>query len=67
MCAEQENRCAICKRIFEATPFIDHDHETKVVRELLCRFCNTGLGMFGDNLEILSQAVEYLRKWKEKK
>jgi hypothetical protein len=56
-----DGHCAICGRLFDV-PFIDHNHLTKKVRELLCRFCNTGLGMFGDNVEVLQRAIAYLQK-----
>ena len=61
MLKESDGRCAVCHRLYEI-PIIDHDHETKKVREILCRFCNTGLGMFGDNIAVLENAIAYLRK-----
>jgi hypothetical protein len=64
MLKNSEGRCAVCRRAYEK-PFVDHDHETKKVRDILCRFCNTGLGMFGDNIEIMENALAYLRKHKE--
>jgi hypothetical protein len=45
---------------------IDHCHETGAVRGLLCRSCNLGLGMLGDNLIGLRFAVKYLETFLEK-
>src|SRR5574337_378588 len=36
--------CAICKKPFTITPFVDHDHKSGKVRGLLCRICNLGIG-----------------------
>lgn len=56
----QKNKCAICARRFSETPYVDHDHKTGKVRGLLCRFCNTGLGMFQDSCQSLKTAITYL-------
>lgn len=40
----------------------DHDHETGEARGWLCKPCNVGLGMLGDNIEGLEQAIRYLKK-----
>ena len=61
MLKDSDGLCAVCHRLYEV-PVVDHDHETKKVREILCRFCNTGLGMFGDNIAVLENAIAYLRK-----
>ena len=59
----QDNKCAIC-----GTPPVkkrldlDHCHETKKIRGLLCNNCNRGLGHFKDNPALLSKAIEYLDK-----
>lgn len=44
---------------------VDHDHETNLVRGLLCANCNSGLGYMQDNPAILERAAEYLRRTHE--
>lgn len=56
--ADQESRCAICN--FEVELVVDHDHESGLVRGLLCKSCNTGIGMFRDNPDFLRSAISYL-------
>jgi DNA-directed RNA polymerase subunit RPC12/RpoP len=41
---------------------VDHCHKTNKLRDLLCHQCNSGLGHFKDNIEILQKAIDYLRK-----
>ena len=75
---EQGNACAICRSPFEyehdtarqnldrayhSGPHVDHDHRTKVARGLLCNRCNRALGMFGDSIETLIAAANYLSGW----
>lgn len=61
---KQGYMCAICGRdLSEAQPrhsVVDHDHDTGVVRGVLCHNCNTGIGRFSDNVELLEKAIEYL-------
>ena len=62
----QDNGCAICgsknpKRRGDKYFFVDHDHETDVIRGLLCLCCNAGIGSLGDNPERLEAAAAYLR------
>ena len=60
---KQERKCAICgKTDGKINLAIDHNHETGVVRGLLCRKCNTGLGFFLDSTNLLQKAKEYLEK-----
>jgi len=58
--------CPICKKpsipYVTANLVIDHDHDTGNAREWICDSCNTGLGRFKDNIELMQQAIKYLRK-----
>ena len=58
----QENKCAICGSVLSDTnkAFVDHCHNTKKVRGLLCAKCNTLLGMAKDDVSILQNAITYL-------
>lgn len=65
----QKGLCAICRdpeRSRKDGPgtglVVDHDHETGVVRGLLCTGCNVALGMLMDRPEWVGQAKEYLHK-----
>lgn len=58
LAAKQLNRCKICNEITKLN--VDHDHTTNSIRGLLCCNCNRGLGMFKDNIQLLSSAIEYL-------
>lgn len=71
MFTDQDNKCAICKkeeikkiRGEVVKLMLDHDHATGKNRQLLCHLCNVGIGAFGDNIDLLSNAIEYLRKHK---
>jgi uncharacterized Zn finger protein (UPF0148 family) len=55
----QNYLCAICKNNIRERPYIDHDHSTGKVRGALCFNCNTALGHFKDDLNILRAAVSY--------
>lgn len=64
MLKKQEYSCDICKieLLNSSVAYVDHDHETGVIRGILCNTCNRALGMFKDNVEVLESAVKYLRK-----
>lgn len=57
---EQNNCCKICCANISDDNHIDHCHLTGNVRGLLCRSCNTGLGLFKDNPMFLKNAITYL-------
>lgn len=44
---------------------LDHCHTEKTIRGILCLKCNTGLGLFKDNPELLRRAASYLEGNKE--
>lgn len=57
----QQGRCAICRdELLSSNTAIDHCHVNGNVRGLLCRQCNTGLGMFRDDPKRLRAAIRYL-------
>lgn len=63
---EQKGRCAICntkevKRKGMKYFAVDHCHKTDKVRGLLCYRCNSILGKVNDNIELLSNAIKYLK------
>lgn len=61
MVIDQEGACAICDKIPHEVLRVDHDHVTGVVRALLCRKCNTGIGFLGDSVQSVTKALMYLR------
>lgn len=67
MLDDQDGRCPICLGNIEGRTeggvllaHIDHDHETRLVRGLLCTNCNKGLGFLKDNIRYLARAIVYL-------
>lgn len=68
----QSGKCAICnKQISEELISkryglaIDHCHDSNKIRGLLCYSCNSGIGLFHDNVEYLQNAINYLKEHKE--
>lgn len=57
----QNGKCAICGGEDEWFNLaVDHCHDKKHVRGLLCSQCNRGLGLFRDSPDLLRKAAEYL-------
>jgi hypothetical protein len=70
LCLKQDTKCAICKKELniqkgttwrEKTVAVDHCHASGKVRGILCGKCNSGLGMFNDNVDFLFAAIQYLK------
>lgn len=68
-----KNMCESCQDNL-TEPHVDHDHACceglsscgKCVRGLLCKRCNTALGMLGDSLETIKRLTAYLKKHKKR-
>lgn len=41
---------------------VDHDHETGEIRGILCEYCNRALGMVKDDVAVLENMINYLKK-----
>jgi hypothetical protein len=66
---EQGGVCAICEtapwlsgKDNRKGPVVDHDHVTGKVRGILCKKCNTALGLVNDRLDMLKAMETYLKK-----
>lgn len=64
----QNGLCAICKQRMvrgNRSPrraCQDHNHVTNKLRDILCSNCNLLIGSCSENIEILANAIQYLRK-----
>lgn len=58
--------CPVCKKrtIAGVTSkmVLEHDHLNGKVGGWICDSCNTGLGRFKDDIELLKSAIEFLKK-----
>lgn len=69
----QNNVCAICKKLETHLTksgevkklALDHCHNSKKLRDLLCTRCNRVLGSVNDSVELLQEMIVYLNKHKE--
>jgi len=69
MIDEQDGKCAICETellidgwLENNAPVVDHNHITGIIRGILCRTCNRGIGLLKDNLNVMKKAVSYLER-----
>lgn len=64
MLMAQDGVCAVCHRLntFGRELCVDHNHKTGRVRGLLCHRCNTAIGFFGDDSNVIARAISYLAK-----
>lgn len=73
--SDQQCKCAICNKQHDPSLkrgrlYVDHCHKTSKtkksskVRGLLCSACNSALGYFKDDIEVIEKAIDYLKKHK---
>lgn len=57
--------CPICNKttiVGISKIVLDHNHSTGEVRGWLCESCNTGIGRFDDNTDIIKNAIKWLER-----
>ena len=60
----QKGCCSICEKHqseLKTRLCVDHNHQTGKIRSLLCGNCNRGIGIFGENPEVMERAIRYLK------
>lgn len=62
MVVKQNGLCYICGDEPKRGLFVDHNHETDKVRNLLCDLCNKGLGLLRERVDIMERMILYVRK-----
>jgi hypothetical protein len=61
---KQNGCCMICEKPQSEFPkalCVDHNHQTGKIRGLLCDKCNKGIGFLNDDINILLNAIQYLK------
>lgn len=66
MIESQNELCPICKQPLDGQIDVDHCHETDIVRGVLHNHCNRLLACCRDNIQILANAIDYLKKYQSK-
>lgn len=62
MLNSQDLKCKICATFLSNYKFnIDHDHETGLVRGILCLSCNISIGHMHESIDVLYRMIEYIR------
>lgn len=63
--AKQDGRCAVCLSLPKEKRrlAVDHDHKTKIVRGLLCYYCNRFVVSRHRSGALLRRAADYLDRY----
>lgn len=68
MIKDQNGLCLICNDKLDETIskniHVDHDHSTGKVRGILCKQCNSLIGLSREREDILLNSINYLRRYK---
>ena len=61
---DQATTCSLCDKPFKNArdKHLDHDHQTREPRGVLCVACNIDLSRFCDSPRVLEKAAAYLRQ-----
>lgn len=59
---DQNNKCPICSKEL-ANGYVDHNHKTGQIRDLLCNECNRWIGFVEKYPHLISPMLDYLKKW----
>lgn len=64
MFAEQDGACWICQNLCATGQrlSVDHCHDTGVVRGLLCKRCNSAIGMLQEDADLVLRAADYMTR-----
>ena len=58
--------CPICNKTFKREHrndvVLDHSHSDGRIRGWSCSSCNTSLGKFGDSIDVLQRAIDWIKK-----
>lgn len=68
MLHKQKGVCAICGQdnpVHRGNMCVDHSHTTGKVRGLLCHTCNITLGYMKDDVNLLLNAIRYLKEYED--
>ncbi len=63
LCQSQNGLCAICGQKSDKKLHVDHNHNTGNVRALLCKNCNTSLGLLKEDSKIVENLLQYIKKY----
>ncbi|MGH2808786.1 MAG: endonuclease VII domain-containing protein, partial [Actinomycetota bacterium] len=58
----QGGACRICGKVEGDKLHVDHDHQTGLIRGLLCGNCNKAIGLLEEDADRFAAATSYLRE-----